>query len=66
MPKIKTRKAVAKRFEVTSSGKIVRRHAFKGHLMLKKSPGRARRLGSEGEVTGGSAAVIRRQMPYSF
>lgn len=66
MPKMKTRKGVAKRFQVTGSGKIVRRRAFKGHLMMRKSPGRARRLGTEAEVTGGDAKQIMRNMPYAF
>jgi large subunit ribosomal protein L35 len=66
MPKMKTRKGVAKRFQITGSGKIMRRHAFKGHLMLNKSPEQSRRLGSEAEVTGGRAKEIRRNMPYAF
>ena len=66
MPKMKTRKAVAKRFAVTGSGKIVRRHAFKGHLMLGKSPSQSRRLATEAEVTGGLAKAVRRNLPYAF
>jgi large subunit ribosomal protein L35 len=62
---MKTRKGVAKRFEVTGSGKIMRRRAFKGHLMLHKSPAQKRRLASDTEVTGGRAAQIRRNMPYA-
>ena len=65
MPKMKTRKGVAKRFQVTGSGKIMRRRAFKGHLMLHKSPSQSRRLGSDAEVTGGLARQIRRNMPYA-
>lgn len=42
--KIKTKRAAAKRFKVTGSGKIQRRHAYKGHLTAKKSPARKRRL----------------------
>ena len=38
MPKLKTRKAAAKRFRPTGSGtKIVRRKAFKNHLLEHKS-----------------------------
>lgn len=66
MPKIKTRKGVAKRFKITGSGKIIRRHAFKGHLMLGKSPEQSRRLATEEEVTGGYTKSIRRNLPYSF
>lgn len=42
--KNKTRRAAAKRFKVTGSGKIVRRKAYKGHLTAKKSPARKRNL----------------------
>ena len=42
--KIKTKRAAAKRFKVTGSGKIMRRKAYKGHLTAKKSPNRKRRL----------------------
>ena len=42
--KQKTKRAAAKRFKVTGSGKVVRRKAYKGHLTAKKSPNRKRRL----------------------
>ena len=42
--KNKTRRAAAKRFKVTGSGKVVRRKAYKSHLTAKKSPARKRRL----------------------
>lgn len=42
--KIKTKRAAAKRFKVTGSGKIKRYKAYKGHLTAKKSPARKRRL----------------------
>ena len=42
--KNKTKRAAAKRFKVTGSGKIVRRKAYKGHLTAKKSPARKRNL----------------------
>ncbi|KQC06928.1 MAG: 50S ribosomal protein L35 [Candidatus Cloacimonas sp. SDB] len=44
MPKIKTRRAVAKRFKVTSSGKLKRAHAFAKHILTKKSAKRKRNL----------------------
>jgi len=44
MPKVKTRKSIAKRFKVTKSGKVMRRQAFRGHLNVKKSKSRKRRL----------------------
>ncbi|MFY7696258.1 MAG: 50S ribosomal protein L35, partial [Cyanobium sp.] len=46
MPKLKTRKAAAKRFRATGSGKFVRRRAFRNHLLDHKSPKRKRYLGT--------------------
>ncbi len=42
--KLKTNRAAAKRFKVTATGKVLRRHASKSHLLLKKSKKRKRRL----------------------
>jgi len=44
MPKLKTRRSAAKRFKVTSKGKIKRHHAFAGHIFTKKSAKRKRNL----------------------
>ena len=37
MPKMKTKSSAKKRFKVTGSGKIKRKHAFKNHILTKKS-----------------------------
>lgn len=44
MPKVKTNSSAKKRFIVTASGKIKRKHAFKNHILTKKSTKRKRRL----------------------
>ncbi|MGC8668734.1 MAG: 50S ribosomal protein L35 [Chthonomonadales bacterium] len=44
MAKLKTRKAAAKRFKVTATGKIVHRSIGLNHLMRKKSMSERRRL----------------------
>jgi large subunit ribosomal protein L35 len=44
MPKMKTNKATAKRVRKTGTGKIKRGHAFKSHILTKKSRKRKRRL----------------------
>ncbi len=44
MPKIRTRRAAAKRFKVTSSGKVKRERANANHIFTKKSPKRKRNL----------------------
>ncbi|MGQ0617057.1 MAG: 50S ribosomal protein L35 [Acidimicrobiia bacterium] len=60
MPKMKTHKGAAKRFQTTGSGKIVRRRAFRNHILEKKSSKRLRRLGREAEVTGGDRDRVKR------
>jgi len=37
MPKQKTKSSAKKRFKLTGSGKIKRKHAFKNHILTKKS-----------------------------
>ena len=44
MPKGKTNSGAKKRFKLTSSGKIVRKHAFHSHILTKKSNKRKRNL----------------------
>ena len=44
MPKMKTNASAKKRFKVTGSGKIKRKHAFKSHILTKKSTKRKRNL----------------------
>ena len=45
MPKMKTISGAKKRFSLTGSGKIKRKHAFKSHILTKKSTKRKRNLG---------------------
>jgi large subunit ribosomal protein L35 len=45
MPKMKTKASAKKRFTFTGSGKIKRRHAYKSHILTKKSTKRKRNLG---------------------
>ncbi len=44
MPKMKTVSGAKKRFKLTGSGKIKRKHAFKSHILTKKSKKRKRNL----------------------
>lgn len=44
MPKMKTKSGAKKRFVLTGSGKIKRKHAFKSHILTKKSKKRKRNL----------------------
>jgi large subunit ribosomal protein L35 len=44
MPKMKTNAGAKKRFKLTGTGKIKRKHAFKSHILTKKSTKRKRNL----------------------
>lgn len=44
MPKMKTNSGAKKRFRLTGSGKIKRKHAYKSHILTKKSTKRKRNL----------------------
>ena len=44
MPKMKTKSGAKKRFTLTGTGKIKRKHAFKSHILTKKSKKRKRNL----------------------
>lgn len=44
MPKMKTKSGAKKRFKLTGTGKIKRKHAFKSHILTKKSTKRKRNL----------------------
>jgi large subunit ribosomal protein L35 len=50
MPKIKVNPGAKKRFSLTGTGKIKRKHAYKSHILTKKSKKRKRNLGYFGEV----------------
>ena len=60
MPKMKTHRGAAKRFKITGTGKIMRRKAFRSHILEKKSSVRTRRLAREAQVTGGDAKQIKK------
>jgi len=60
MPKMKTHRGAAKRFKVTGTGRILRRKAFRSHMLEKKPSKRTRRLAREAEVGGGDRAQVRR------
>jgi large subunit ribosomal protein L35 len=63
MPKLKTRKSVAKRFKVTATGKVLPYgSANTSHIMSKKSAKRRRRLRSPTIVKGAQARTMRRLM----
>ena len=65
MPKLKTKRAAAKRFRVTGSGKkIFRRKANKNHLLQHKSSERKRRLSNLVLVSEQDEKNVRLMLPY--
>ncbi|MCP4005844.1 MAG: 50S ribosomal protein L35 [bacterium] len=64
MPKIKTRRAVAKRFRKTGTGKLRRSQAFKRHILTKMSSKRKRQLRGTTIVAAVDAPRLKRQLPY--
>ena len=54
-----------KRFKATGSGKFMRRHAFRNHLLDHKSPKRKRFLGTMAVVDERDADNVRAMLPYS-
>ena len=65
MPKIKTRKAAAKRFKPTATGKFLRRRAFRNHLLDHKSSKLKRHLATKAVVDEKDADNVRLMLPYS-
>ena len=64
MPKLKTRKAAAKRYKKTGAVNFLRRHAYKGHLLRKKSNKQKRKLSQTISVTVSDSKVIKLMLPY--
>jgi large subunit ribosomal protein L35 len=64
MPKLKTRKAATKRYKITGSGNFLRRHAFKGHLLRKKSNRQKRKLSQKLCVSSNDSKAIKLMLPY--
>ena len=51
MPKIKTNSGSKKRFTLTGTGKVKRKHAFKSHILTKKTKKQKRNLTHVGLVS---------------
>jgi len=64
--KLKTHRGAAKRFKITSTGKIMRWHSGKRHLLGTKKPRRMRRLLNKIEVNPADAPNVRRALPYGI
>lgn len=62
MPKMKTKSSAKKRFKVTGSGKLKRKHAFKSHILTKKSKKRKAQLTKSGLVHKSDESNIKLQL----
>ena len=64
MPKLKTRRAAKKRYKITGTGNFLRHHAFKGHLLMKKSNKQKRKLAQVICVNDSDLKSIKLMLPY--
>ena len=64
--KLKTHRGAAKRFKITSTGKIMRWHSGKRHLLGTKKPRRMRKLLNKVRVNHADERNIRLALPYGI
>ena len=64
MPKIKTHSGAKKRFNMTKTGKVKRAHAFKSHILTKKTTKRTRGLRQTGYADVTNEDAIKKMIPY--
>lgn len=62
---IKTRKSVAKRFKITGTGKVMRTHAGRRHLLSTKNAKRRRRLRESAVIDPTDAYRVTQSLPFS-
>ena len=64
MPKIKTKRAAAKRFTKTGSGNLKRNKAYKSHILTKKTTKRKRNLRQAAMTDATNVKTMKKIMPY--
>ena len=64
MPKIKTHSGAKKRFKLTKTGKVKRAHAFKSHILNKKTTKRKRNLRKTVVADATNVVAVKRMIPY--
>lgn len=62
MPKLKTKSGAKKRFKLTGTGKIKRKHAFKSHILTKKETKQKRNLTKTGLVDKADEKSVKQQL----
>ena len=64
MPKIKTHSGAKKRFILTKNGKVKRAHAYKSHILNKKTTKRKRNLRKTVVANVTNVAAVKKMIPY--
>ena len=62
MPKVKTKSGAKKRFSLTGTGKIKRKHAYKSHILTKKTTKQKRNLTHIGLVSDGDSTRVKNML----
>lgn len=62
MPKMKTHSGSKKRFKLTGTGKIKRKHAYKSHILTKKETKRKRNLTKPALVSSGDMDRVKKML----
>ena len=62
MPKMKTKSGAKKRFSLTATGKVKRKHAFKSHILTKKTKKQKRNLTHVTMVDKADEANVKRML----
>ncbi|MBR1882153.1 MAG: 50S ribosomal protein L35 [Muribaculaceae bacterium] len=62
MPKMKTNSGAKKRFSFTGTGKIKRKHAYKSHILTKKTKKQKRNLTHVSIVDGDNLKAVRKML----
>ena len=64
MPKLKTKKAAAKRFKKTGTGELKRSKAYKSHILTKKTTKRKRNLRKAAMTDSTNVKNMKKILPY--
>ena len=64
MPKLKTRKSAAKRYNKISNNCYIRHHAFTGHLLMNKSKKQKRKLSVNACISKADTPSLKLMLPY--
>lgn len=64
MYKLKTHRGARKRFKMTGTGKVKRRHAFARHILTKKPRNKKRHLAKSAILKEADAPRVRAMLPY--